>query len=255
MQKITKTLCTGLMMITAIFTTPLVANTATELQKKADVLREEGKSLQAIDLYNQSIVLYQEANDYSGIVETLTGRLLSWKHLFYKTGAKIYAQIVKKEAELMSEVATEHQLIDRLYLIYFLNGTSAILLEDYPSAEKEFSKAVEIYPTENAEKGDWMAHLGDAMYRNGKKEEGKNMLLHGVQIIKERSSQIDPFLFNVWVSGAYLRLAKLLKNDNPTESQMYLNQAKEIIDSDDRLIIRKQQLKDYLRTNYAANVV
>jgi chaperonin cofactor prefoldin len=52
---------------------------------------------------------------------------------------------------------------------------------------------------------------------------------------------------HVWVSGAYLRLAKLLKTDNPQESQAYLNQAKTIIDSDSRLVIRKQQLEAFLK--------
>ena len=49
------------------------------------------------------------------------------------------------------------------------------------------------------------------------------------RIIKERSSQIDSFLFNVWVSGAYLRLAKLLKTDNPERKPSYfLNKLKQL---------------------------
>ncbi len=218
-----------------------------EIQKEADILREEGKSLNAIDVYNQAIVRYQEDKDYSNMMAALTGRLLSWKHLFYKTEDKIYAIFVKKAAEEMLEIAKEYNLLNRLYLIHFLNGTSAILLKDYSSAEIEFKKAVKLYPFDNAEKGDWIAHLGDAMYRNGKKEEGKNMILQGVSLIKERSCQIDSFLFNVWVSGAYLRLAKLLKTDNLEESKSFLNQAKEIIDSDNRLVIRKQQLDAFMK--------
>ena len=232
--------------MSVIVATSVHAASAMELQKEADKVREEEKSLMAINLYNQSIVSYQESRDYSSMMGALTGRLLSWKHLFYKTEDKIYAIFVKKEAEAMLEVAKAYNLMDRLYLIYFLNGTSAILLKDYDSAEKEFSKAIELYPFENAEKGDWIAHLGDAMYRNGKKEEGKKTILHGVEIIKEKSSQIDSFLFNVWVSGAYLRLAKLLRADNPEESQLFFNQAKLIINSDDRLVIRKQQLEAFI---------
>lgn len=228
------------------YTSSLIATSGKELQEQADKIREDGKSLMAIDLYNQAIVRYQEEKDYDNMIKALTGRLLSWKHLFYKTDDKIYAIIVKSEVETMLEIAKEHRLFDKLYLIHFLNATSAILLNDYCSAEKDFSKAVQLFPFENAEKGDWIAHLGDAMYRNGKKEEGKETLLQGVEIIKLRASQIDSFLFNVWVSGAYLRLAKLLRVDNPRESTLYLNQARAIIDSDDRLVIRKQQLETYL---------
>lgn len=232
--------------LSVIVATSVQAASAMELQKEADNVREEGKSLIAIDLYNQSIVSYQESKDYSSLMEALTGRLLSWKHLFYKTEDKIYAIFVKKEAEAMLEVAKAYNLKDRFYLIHFLNGTSAILLNDYDAAEKEFSKAIELYPFENAEKGDWIAHLGDALYRNGMKEKGKKTILNGVEIIKEKSSQIDSFLFNVWVSGTYLRLAKLLRTDNPEESQLFFNQSKEIINSDDRLVIRKQQLEAFI---------
>jgi tetratricopeptide (TPR) repeat protein len=237
----------GVVMISATFvTSSALATNGIELQKEADKLREEGASLKAIDVYNQAIVRYQEDKDYSNMMGALTGRLLSWKHLFYKTEDKIYAFFVKKEVEEMLEIAKEHNLLDRPYLIHFLNGTSAILLKDYSSAEIEFQKSVELYPVENAEKGDWIAHLGDAMYQNGKKEEGKNMILQGISLIKERSSQIDSFLFNVWVSGAYLRLAKLLKTDNSEESRSFLNQAREIIYSDNRLVIRKQQLDTFM---------
>jgi len=235
-----------LMFLSLIHTFPLFSAGGLEIQKEADIVREEGKSLMAIDLYNQAIVRYQEDKDYTSMIGALTGRLLSWKHLFYKTQDRIYAIFVKKEAEAMLEILKEHHLLDRLYLVHFLNGTSSILLKDYTSAENEFRQAVELYPKENAEKGDWIGHLGDAMYRNGKKEDGKKTMLQGIEIIKQRSDQIDSFLFNVWVSGANLRLAKLLKVDNPSESNQYLEKAKEIIDSDDRLVIRKQQLQAFI---------
>jgi tetratricopeptide (TPR) repeat protein len=247
LKKVSQILFGVIMSCATITSLPAYATTATELQKQADVLREEGQSLKAIDVYNQAIVRYQEDKDYGSMMGALTGRLLSWKHLFYKTENKIYAIFVKKEAEAMLEIAKEHRLSDRLYLIYFLNGTSAILFKDYPVAEKEFNQAVELYPNSNAEKGDWMAHLGEAVYRNGRKEEGKKLILQGVQIIEEKSPQTDSFLFNVWVSGAYLRLAKLLKPDNIEESQFFLIKAKKIIDSDDRLVIRKQQLESFIR--------
>jgi tetratricopeptide (TPR) repeat protein len=247
LKKLSQILFGAVMSFAPITSLSVYAATATELQKQADVLREEGQSLKAIDIYNQAIVRYQEDKDYANMIGALTGRLLSWKHLFYKTEDKIYAIFVKKEAEAMLEIAQEYQLLDRIYLIHFLNGTSAILLKDYAVAQKEFGQAVELYPNDNAEKGDWIAHLGEAIYRNGRKDEGKKLILQGVQIIEEKSSQIDSFLFNVWVSGAYLRLAKLLKPDNPEESQFFLNKARKIIDSDNRLVIRKQQLDAFMK--------
>ena len=145
-------------------------------------------------------------------------------------------------------MAKEYHLDNRFHLIHFLNGTSAILLEDYTTAKDEFSKAVTLYPSDHPEKGDWTAHLGDAIYRLGEKEKGKKIILEGVQFINDRSDQIDSFLLSVWTSGAYLRLAKLLERDDIDESKFYLSKAKEIINSDNRLVIRKQQLESYLES-------
>ncbi len=125
-----------------------------------------------------------------------------------------------------------------------LTGISMALLLSFV---QEFTQAVELYPSEKAEKGDWIAHLGDAMYHTGQKEAGKDAILRGISFIQERSSQIDSFLYNVWVSGAYLRLAKLLEIDNPEESLDFLHRAKAIIDSDSRLVIRKQQLDAFTK--------
>lgn len=223
------------------------AQLSDKLQKEADILREQGQSLEAINLYNEAIVHYQETKDYSHLLSALTGRLLCWKHLFYKTKDSLYAIFVQKEAETMEEIALIYGFQDRLFLIHFLNATAATQFEQYSRAETEFAKALALYPTDTAEKGDWMAHLGDAMYRNGKKEEGLALILQGIQQIKDHASEIDSFRFNVWISGAYLRLAKVLKSDNAAKSEFYLNQAKTIIDSDNRLVIRKQQLDDYVR--------
>lgn len=237
-----------IILLTTNLTASLQATSAKELEQKANIVREEGKSLQAIDLYNQAIVLYQEDQNYSGVLEALTGRLLSWKHLFYKTEDKIYAIFVKKNAEMMLEIAKEHRLLDRLFLIHYLNGQAATLFKDPKTAEQEFQKAVELFPFNNAEKGDWTTHLGNAMYENGKKEEGKKLILQGVQQIQEHASEIDSFRLHVWISGAYLRLAKLLKSDDIKECQLYFKKAKEIIDGDDRLVIRKQQLDAFAKT-------
>lgn len=85
-----------------------------------------------------------------------------------------------------------------------------------------------------------MAHLGDAMYRNGKKEQALSMILLGVQRINDHAAKIDSFEKNVWISRAYLRLAKLLRQDSLQESQLYLDKSREIIEKDNRLVILKQ---------------
>lgn len=219
------------------------------LHEQADELREAGKTLEAINLYNQVIVAYQEKQDYRGVIEALTGNFLSWKHLYYKTHDKMYALIAKAEAEKMLAIAKAKQVQNKEHLIHYLLGTAALLLEDYPQAVNELSQAIDQFPRDEAEKGDWMTHLGDALIRNGDKEKGNEMMLKGIEKIQANATQIDSFRLHVWLSGAYMRLAHLLKKENPDQSKAYLNQAQEIIDNDPRLVIRKGQLESYLKQN------
>lgn len=221
-----------------------VAASAEMLQRQADVLREEGKTLEALNVYNQALVDYQQKHDYNGILSVLSGRLISWQHLFNKEEDRIYAILARKEAESMLAIAQEHGIHDRDYLIHFLFGKSCIFLKDFNSAEMEFKKAIELYPHDNAEKGDRLAHLGEAIYRNGRKEEGERVILSGVQQIQAHQHEEDSFKINVWISGAYLRLAKILINDHKIEqAKIYLQLGEEIVLKDDRLVIRKQQLE------------
>jgi tetratricopeptide (TPR) repeat protein len=232
-----------MMNIAVILMAITFANSGIGLLDQADQLREKGESLKSIQLYDEAIVEAVHHHNNSMLIGALTGRLLAWKHLFYKTHDRTYALLVKKEAEAMTKIAEEKGLKER-HLFHYLSATADNLLQDYPSAEKELKLAVEHYPLNNAEKGDWVAHLGEALYLNGKKKEGIETTLKGIEIIQSHAEGVDPFLIHVWLSGAYLRLATLLKTDNLQESKSYLEKAKKIIQSDDRLVIRKQQLEE-----------
>ena len=220
------------------------ANSPIPLLNQADVLREAGESVKALDLYNQVLVDAVEKKDDQALVGALTGSILSWKHLYYKTQDRSFAILVKMESNALSQISEEKKLPNK-HLIYFLTAQADNLLQDYPAAEKNFQLALENYPSDDAQKGDWTAHLGEALYLVGKKEEGKKTMLQGIKKIQTEAEGVDPFLIHVWTSGAYLRLAKLLKQDEPEESQYYLNEARKIIASDPKLVIRKHQIDSF----------
>lgn len=223
------------------------AESGQNLRQQADILREEGKTIEAMNLYNQALIEYQKEHNYSGILEVLNGKLIAWQHLYNRDEDKIYAILAQQEAKTMLVIAEEYHLNGKEYLIHFLLGKSCIFLHDYLCAESEFRKALNLYPFENAEKGDWMAHLGEAIYQNGHKAEGERIILEGVTQIQLHKDDVDSFRLHVWLSGAYLRLAKILIQDHQIEqAKIYLEKGETIITKDSRLIIRKQQL-DKLR--------
>lgn len=234
----------GIAMTLTALNTVCVASSAEVLREQADILREDGKTLDALNLYNQALVNFQQKHDYNGILGVLCGRLISWQHLFNHEEDKVYAILARKEAESMLAIAQEYGIHDRDYLIHFLFGKSCIFLKDFKCAEVEFKQAFDLYPNNNAEKGDWLAHLGEAIYKNGRKEEGERVVLEGIQQIHAHQDVEDSFKINVWISGAYLRLAKILMSDQKIEqAKIYLSKGEEIVLKDPRLVIRKQQLE------------
>lgn len=63
--------------------------------------------------------------------------------------------------------------------------------------------------------------------------EGQNNILEFNQEIS--------YNFHVWLSGAHMRIANVLKTDDPSKAREHLEKAKQIIDSDSRLTLRSKQ--------------
>lgn len=80
------------------------------IQEEADTLREAGKTLEALDLYNHALVGYQQIKDYHGILRVLCGRPISWQHLFNHEEDKLYAILARKEAEAILAIAKQQDI-------------------------------------------------------------------------------------------------------------------------------------------------
>ncbi len=210
--------------------------------------REKDRHLEALQYLDHAIVGYQKERDYRGLIDALKDRTLTWKHYFLLTNDSVYATLARKDAESMLEVAKDKKLNDKLSTSFFRLGEVAMLFEEYPEAIKNYRQSLKYYVGPLAEKGDFRYHLGEAMYRNNQKEEGKKAMLDGLAELKKGASEVPGFLNHVWQSGVYMRLADLLRKDEPKEAKKYLKEAGKIIESDKRLVIRKRQLKDLERS-------
>jgi tetratricopeptide (TPR) repeat protein len=205
--------------------------------------REKDRHLEALQYLDHAIVGYQKEENYVGIIGALGDRGLTWKHYFLLTEDKVYAVLAKKDAEARLEIVKEKGLDDRLSQAYFLLGEAEMLFEDYSKAIEHYQKALKFYKGSLSEKGDYRYHLGEALYRNNQKEKGKNTMIKGLEEIKSGASEVSDFLIHVWKSGCHMRLADLLRTDEPEEAIKHLKLAKEVIKSDKRLVIRKRQVE------------
>lgn len=208
------------------------------LHQQAEKLREDDKLLEALKLYEEVIIAYQQEKDYPGIVEALGGRCLTYKHLFLLKKDFVYLNLAYYSAKSSLKIAKHYKINSKTYRCYFRLGEMEMLKENYLKAEKYYSKSLVEYPQENAEKGDFQYHLGEAQYLNGDTETGLKNIFLGLDQIRKFKSKTDSFLINVWESGSLMKLYTF------TKDKKYLNEAQKIIDSDPRLIIRRRQIKN-----------
>lgn len=212
-----------------------------ELHKKAEEARENDQHELAFKYIGEAISGYKKLHDYPGLSKAYQSRVLIYKHLFLLTNNKSYVEMAKDDAEDSLQIAKEHNLNEALPSCYFRLGEISMLIDDFGKAAEYYQKSLDIYVGSSAEKGDFTYHLGEAVWKKGEKARGKELMLEGLSIIQENRLEVDPFLIHVWESGAYMRLAECLLEENIEEAREYLEKGQKIVDSDEKLVIRRRQ--------------
>ena len=209
-----------------------------KLHQQAEDLREQGKFLKALKLYEEVLIKFQKEENYSGFIEALGGQCLTYKHLFLLTDNFCYKNLAYNSALSSLEIAKHYKLSIKIHRCFFRLGEIEMLFNNYKKAVAYYQKSLSLYPQEEAEKGDFQYHLGEAQYLKGDTKNGLENLSTGLTKIRQHRGSTDSYLINVWESGCLMKLYVFTKDKN------YLEEAKIIIKSDPRLIIRRRQLME-----------
>lgn len=224
-----------------------------DLHTQVEHSRErEQDFLKSLKLAEEAIIAYQEDKDYRGVSEVLQSRSSTYKHLYQKTKDEVYLTLAKHDA--LSGIEIAESLDDKSGLAMVYRGMGKILeqMKDWSEMKKYFEKAIEAFktnpPKENnrpAVLSDMKAHLAFGMYMSGNKS--------GLDLMKEAIAELtdsDEWKYNrdVWLSGAHMRAAEMLREDNLDLAKEHLQKAKEIIDGNPELVLRKEQWEELNKT-------
>ncbi len=223
-------------------------NNGSDYHHQAEEQREKDNHFQALKLIQKAIDSYKKEKNFSGLAEAFQSRVLIYKHLYLLEKDKKYLTSAKKDAALSWQIVRKYKIKEKISSCYFRLGELQMIAKNYPQAENYFQKAVDFFQGNPAEKGDLTYHLGEAVFLKGEKEKGKKLLLQGLKIIQDNQDKVESFAFKVWQSGCLLKLAKLLRQEEPQKAQDYLKKAEIIINKDKRLIIRKRQLEQFINS-------
>jgi len=228
-----------------------------KIHAQAETAREkEQRFLKALRLLDEATICYAEDRDYLGMSEAQGSRFIVYKHLFEKSGDRSYLILATLSAQAAVEIAETNGIIQALALGYFNLGKAYEEMEEYAKAVLPFQKASEHLnnnppPRHDRPevKADIKAHLAFAEYMAGDKKaleklEESISELENVEPVDEGNK----YEIDVWLSGAYMRAARALREDNPKRAKEHLEKARKIIDSNPDLRLRLEQWKKLAET-------
>lgn len=228
-------------------------STGRQLHAQVEEAREKGNILDALKLSDEALLAYQADGDKQGLSELLSSRSIIFRHLYEKTQDKNFLQLAKAELEATIKIAKNSNIADALILPLYELANVETELQEYTEAINNYNESLSLVDTSPKERlnhnnpaqnrpvfhATMKNHLAYAEYKNGDKSAEERMEKAVEEI--ETAEEPDSFRKNTWLSGGYMSLAKMLKEDEPEKAKKYLQKAKEIIDSDERLTVRKEQ--------------
>ncbi|MFH0937098.1 MAG: hypothetical protein V1808_02305 [Candidatus Daviesbacteria bacterium] len=221
------------------------------LHMQAAEAREKGNFLGSLEFIDQATIAYQKQGDKLGMAEVRAEGFLNYLHLYRETDDHSFLILARHAAEEGVEIAKESGDKTALALPEFNLGKAQEALGKYQLAVQTYKQALEdlinnppaIQRVDErpAMVDDVKVHLATTEYKNG----DKSALERAEEALKdmEGAAELSDYNKNVWLSGGHMRIAEILREDNSQKAKEHLEEAKKIIDSDERLKLRKQQWK------------
>jgi tetratricopeptide (TPR) repeat protein len=213
----------------------------------AERARETGNSLDALKYTDKALLAYQSEGNKLGMAEILSSRSITFRRLYKQTQDPSYLTLAKHTSHAAVDIAKESGNPTARAIPLFQLANVQEMLGEFPEAANTYQQAVENITTNPPEThnrpavvADFKIHMTTCEYKAGDTSalERAEAAIAELKVAEEP----DSYAKDVWLSGGYMRIAEIVKTDNPEKAREALRQAKEIIDNNPQLELRK---KDY----------
>lgn len=221
---------------------------ARDLHEKSLLARESGDFVQSLTLNDQAIFAYDVEDDNLGFAEGIANRSITIRdRAQLEEGRRDRLLILAKhEMKAAVEIAEKSPDAQAIILPLFELGKVQGSLGEYKDAAQSFKKSLETYQqntssgnVRQAQLADMKVHLAVAEYKSG--DDTALQRLEEAVTELEMAEEADEFSKDVWLSGGYMRLAEANKEANQKKAEACLSKAKEVIDNNPKLILRREQ--------------
>lgn len=218
------------------------------LHALAEDARESGRFLEALEYTDQASLAYQKDNDLLGLSEALSSRQGAFKHLYRQTGDKVFLILEKHAAVAAVEIAEMSGINEALGIPYHNLGKYYFEVIEYKKATEYFKKAVEnlvAYPSKRHSRPSVIADIKGHQYAAEHYAGDKTALNRALEALRDlkNAKENSSYNKNVWLTGAHIRIAEMALKNNPQLARQHARKAEKIINEDERLLLRKNQLK------------
>ncbi len=215
-------------------------NDARGLLIQAEQARERGDFRKSLELLADAIVVIQEERKEEKLADALSSQALCYRHLFDKTNSKNFLTLAKHSAVAAVELAKQGGDSGLVSVATYNLGKVQESLGSDEEALTSYKEAVNQESNRQAMKAEMKTRLATLEYKNGDKEALERFENSLKELIE--SEDKDNYSKSVWVSGAYMHMAKVLIGKDDEKARELLSEAKKVIDSDMRLKLRREQL-------------
>ncbi len=212
-----------------------------DLHIKAEEAREKEDFLGSLKLCDEATVKYAKENNIVKLAEVQASRALSLRQLAHETGNKNLYVLAKFAAKSGVKIIENSDSKNGIAIPLYTVAKCMIDLEKYDKAAEKIQEALEagdetLSPAAIAEMKTRLAAL---QYRLG--VDGAKSVFDSA-LAELESLEADDYTKKVWLSGAYMHMAEAMKSKGEDASGE-IAKAEKIINSDDKLSIRRQQLE------------
>lgn len=223
--------------------------TGRQLHGLASDAREHGDFLKSLQLIDEAILVYIQEKDYVGLSEIEGMASLTYRHLYRTTQDKAYLFLAQAHATAGIEIAKYQNLNEALALPTFDLAKVQEELGTLGEASESYQDAVAAFmakpPASHNRPGvlaDMKVHMYTCMYKAGDKSALPKALDAIAELEKSDEKTVSKYNYDVWLSGAHMRVANILKDQDKDLAQKHLDLATQIINSNPDLKLRKEQL-------------
>ncbi|GEM_PF-691037 len=225
--------------------------TGREIHADVEHTREASDFWGSIKLSLDAIKTYQEEKDYLGLSEVHGSVSLAYRHLYRQTKDINFLVLAEGAATTGIEIAKINNIKEAVTMPTFNLAKVQEELNQLGEAAETYQDAVDAFTSHSPKfhnrtgvLADIKIHLYTCQYKAGDKSGLPKALDAITELEKSNEKTVSKYNYDVWLSGAHMKIAEMLKDDNKELAKKHLDEAKKIIDSNPELKIRKQQWEE-----------